>query len=96
LVAGVRSRARLGTLSCTSMQERHALKPPQPRASGLGRVLSDPLLAGYPLENVTVLADGDATRDNLVRRAAGRCTGMLERRWKQRLSCVCRYHEFTP
>ena len=40
----------------------------QPRASGLGRVLSDPLLAGYPLENVTVLADGDATRDNLVRR----------------------------
>ncbi len=43
----------------------------QPRASGLGRVLSDPLLAGYPLENVTVLSDGDATRDNLVRGGAG-------------------------
>ena len=33
-----------------------------PRASALARVLRDPLLAGYPVENVTSLTDEEATK----------------------------------
>ena len=35
----------------------------QPRASALGRVLREPLLAGYPLENVMALTDEEATKE---------------------------------
>jgi len=44
----------------------------QPRASALGRVLREPLLAGYPLENVVALTDEEATKEvRFVTEASG-------------------------
>ena len=38
-----------------------------PRASAIGRVLRDPLLAGYPIENVISLTDEEATKDAIIK-----------------------------
>lgn len=38
-----------------------------PRASAIGRVLRDPLLAGYPIENVIALTDEEATKDAILK-----------------------------
>ncbi len=39
----------------------------QPRASAFGRVLREPLLAGYPVENVVTLTDEEATKEAIER-----------------------------
>ena len=39
----------------------------QPRASAFGRILREPLLAGYPVENVMTLTDEEATKEAIER-----------------------------